>query len=806
MKSRARIVAGLRMLLALVILIVGGACSQALELKVASLPDFSAQDVGNTAECAVVRRFMELHPDIQLKRSTGLSIEGGSNTMDMVPMMQIAGDISPAVIYVCFRQSDTYVQKSFLRPLDDFVAGMDNEELARRVPPSVREVMYREGPDGKKHWYMLPISRLVRVLIYRRDRFAAAGLDPNRPPRTWREFEEYARRLTNPQAGAYGAYFTKGDVSSWDFANLVWSRGGDIVVKDSKGEWKPNFNTPETVDALYFYLRLNKLLWKGGDGRDYRGYVIRDMVGQITDPTSNCSMAIGYLGDRLNVYQPESVGFAPVPYPEGIGRSASEINCGMLGIYAGIKDPAVVRAAYQYISFLDSDEANAIRVKIYIQRGFGKFVNPVLLKQFGYTDYLKQVDKEWVKVYYDALVNGKPEPYGKNCSVVYKELSRPIEQALNDRQVIAALDRGDEQAVKGRLKTILATAQVETAKRMYGTLSPKAKTIRHWFTLFFLVLTFLGFGIATFILLRNFAKSAPPQLPGKTRRFAAYLILFPALASVALWQYYPLIKGTLIAFQDYSVMGSSSFVGVHNFSEVLFDAGFWHSVWITVAYTALYMVFAFLSPIVLALLLSEVPRGKMFYRTMFYMPAVLSGLVVTFLWKSFYRPSGILNGLLNILGIQITSSWLESPALAMAALLLPVIWAGMGPGSLIYLAAFKTIPDDLYEAAEVDGAGMRRKVWNITLPSIKMLIMINAVGAFIGAFMSSEMIFAMTGGGPYTPFGATEVVGLQLFYTAFVYLKFGVANAMAWVLGFMLIGFTMIQLRNLSRVEFKGGR
>jgi ABC-type sugar transport system permease subunit len=72
--------------------------------------------------------------------------------------------------------------------------------------------------------------------------------------------------------------------------------------------------------------------------------------------------------------------------------------------------------------------------------------------------------------------------------------------------------------------------------------------------------------------------------------------------------------------------------------------------------------------------------------------------------------------------------------------------------------------------------------------------------------MTSEMILAMTGGGPYTPYGATEVVGLQLFYTAFMYLKFGTANAMAWVLGFMLIGLTLMQLRNLSRVEFKGGK
>ena len=247
-------------------------------------------------------------------------------------------------------------------------------------------------------------------------------------------------------------------------------------------------------------------------------------------------------------------------------------------------------------------------------------------------------------------------------------------------------------------------------------------------------------------------------------------------------------------------------MGMENFCTVLFAPGFWHSVYTTLVYTGLYMLFAFVSPIFLALLLSEIPRGKMFFRTVFYLPAVLSGLVVVFLWKSFYKPAGLLNTVLGHVGIHISGSWLDSPSLAMAAVLLPVVWAGMGPGCLIYLAALKTIPGEFYEAAEVDGAGVIKKVTSITLPGIKMLVLINAIGAFIGAFMTSETILAMTGGGPYTPYGATEVVGLQLFYTAFMYLKFGVANAMACVLGFMLIGFTMMQLRNLSRVEFKGGR
>jgi ABC-type sugar transport system permease subunit/ABC-type glycerol-3-phosphate transport system substrate-binding protein len=794
------------------ILVLLGSClcgqvsGQPTEVTVFGLPDVTSASIAARVEVAVMQRFLELHPDVKLKNGSGIKIEGGANTMDMVPLMQIAGDISPDVIYVNFRFSETYIEKGFLKPLDKYIARMDPKELARRFPPAVRQVCYRKGPDGKMHWYAVPTNRLVRVMIYRRDLFAKAGLNPDRPPRTWDELEAYGRKLCIPAEGKRGIGMTSGNGSAWDFVNFAWSRGADIVAQDKNGEWGPRFNTQEMVDALNYYVRINCKKWKAPNGKIYRGVTDRDPAPDIMRPGDPIAIFFQYLDDKVNIYQPEILGFAPFPDAEPGLTSASEVNSAMFGMFAGVKDPKVERAAFEYLSFIDSDEANRIRVKMYIQRGFGKIISPLLLKQFGYTDYLKQVDPRWSKVYSDAMTSGKPEPFGKNCTVIYKELARPIEQALNDQTVISALDRGDEKAVKARLWEILNRAQSETAKRMFGILPAKIRILRHYLTLIFLFITASVFAFATCFLFKSFKRDAPPQTPGQKKSFYAYLLLMPAVAGVITWQYYPLMRGTIMAFQDYNAMGSSKFIGVANFSELLFDPNFWHSVYVTLLYTGLYISFAFVSPIVLALLLSEVPRGKILFRTIFYLPAVLSGLVMIFLWKSFYKPTGLLNTLLGSVGIHLSQSWLGDPKLAMIAVLLPIIWAGMGPGCLIYLAALKTIPEELYEAAEVDGAGIRRKIFNITLPSIKMLILINLVGAVTGAFMSSEMIFAMTGGGPYTPSGATEVVGLQLFYTAFLYLKFGLANAMGWVLGFMLIGFTMIQLRNLSRVEFKGGR
>ena len=121
-------------------------------------------------------------------------------------------------------------------------------------------------------------------------------------------------------------------------------------------------------------------------------------------------------------------------------------------------------------------------------------------------------------------------------------------------------------------------------------------------------------------------------------------------------------------------------------------------------------------------------------------------------------------------------------------------------GSLIYLAALKTVDDASYEAAEIDGAGIWHKLCHITIPYLKPLIIINFIGAFISTFQTMENIFAMTGGGPGDE---TMVLSLAIWYEAFTFLRFGIATSMAWIMGVVLIGFTLYQLRILRRVEFR---
>jgi multiple sugar transport system permease protein len=227
----------------------------------------------------------------------------------------------------------------------------------------------------------------------------------------------------------------------------------------------------------------------------------------------------------------------------------------------------------------------------------------------------------------------------------------------------------------------------------------------------------------------------------------------------------------------------------------------------TFYFVFLNMSLAFTAPIFLAILLTDVPRFKIFFRVLFFLPQMSSGLVIALLWKLMYDPSpqGFFNQLVTYLNyipfVNIShQDWLNNPNLAMLCCVIPTVWASMGMASLIYLAALHSIPRDLYEAADVDGSGILGKLKHITIPSILPLIIINFVGAFIGTFQNMGNIFLLTFGGPGE---VTTVVGLKIWMEAYNNLRFSMATSMAWVLGSLLIGFTYFQIQFLGKVEYR---
>lgn len=819
-------------------------------------------DLGPYAQALrqITRSFRERYPHINPVSGRGLNLSTGSTVRnwDVGPMMRIAGDVAPDTLYVTFRRSGNYIQKKLLYPLDRYVEdlagvtiadggamstvayvkalqeGDDYTRVGQSIPAPCWPVIHRlcpyeeacpyrarwDLPSLKKHRHVwaFPVSPLAIAMRYNQTLFAEAGLE-QRPPNDWSELLAWAKILTNPKKGTFGLAIPVESLG-WYYTILLYTAGGQGMVHDGEENWRCVLDSDEAVEAAYFFARL-RLEKVERDGSVFRGVVSTTMGRQSSGPIQHAMnfMHIQYLALAAGTYQ--NYGFGPVPAgPTGVRRS--RFNAQMVGIFSGLADhPRRRDATWEYIKFWDGPEARRIHVEKYVEAGLGRYVRPKLLEQFNddgrYDSILRRIPPE-IDAAYAVFEDGVPQPYGRNCDLFYNELNKPLGAIWRSDIVRDSIDQGKPEAGKVEIRRILKRAADRINQKMLGQLPAPIVARRNttaWIVIAVVVVLF------AWVLTRVMRYFTPPQEMarglwqfGRYRR--AYLLMAPALLSIGLWMYWPLVKGTVIAFQEYSVLGDSRWVGAANFAEVLFDIEFWHSMKVSLYYGLLFIIFGFVAPIVLAFLLQEIPRGKIVFRTIYYLPAVLAGVVVIFLWKSFYNPEGTLNQVLNALIVVVNlvpgvafdpiyENWLENERMVLFFSLLPTVWAGVGPGCLIYLAALKTVPEELYEAADVDGAGVRSKVFGVAVPSIKSLIVINFIGAVIGAVRGSGgFMLAMTGGGPYSERGgATEVIGLKLFYTTFGYLNFGAGAAMAWVLGAMLIGFTVLQLKRLSRMEFR---
>lgn len=772
------------------------------------IPAKDSTDPWRRAQRRVFERFAELHPDINIVSASGLQVQGPAAESGL--LMAMAGGTAPDVFYVNFRKLDNYINQGFLLKLDDYVK-KDPEVLAR-VHPTIRKVITVNG-----HVYSMPWFQCVMALYYRKDLYRAAGLDPNKPPKDWDEFYRYCQKLTIPEKGQYGFGFSAGPAgTAFHWINFLWQAGGDIVAQDKKGEWHCVFNNDAGVTALKFFRKLVVDPWKRpSDGKIING-VASHTTTYSTDITQDkIAQWFGYSYDMVTNRQsglnPALLGIAALP--AGPAGRANEINAGMWGINSQIKDQRVRDAAWEYVKFMSSEEADRIRTKAYVEAGLGKTVSPDKLAKFGYKEYLRNIPKGWIEANTEAFKHGRPEPHGKNCEMIYIELDYPL-------QDIKLHPNKDP-------KLILDTAAQRIDTKMLGYIDPDVMSRRRKIGWGVFATLFLLIGGVGAISVRNLAKAHSEDVEdtsivrgrgNKMIHVMAWLFMLPAVLSILTWNYYPLLRGMMMAFQDYRILGGGAFVGLDNFIEAVNSDTFRTGVINTLTYVTMNIGLGFCVPIVLALFLHEVPRGKMLFRTLFYLPAVTSALVIMFLWKWFYDPSpqGLFNTLIGYYNqvamgladhihpwlshLQIAQqTWLQDPKLAMLCIILPAIWAGAGPGSILYLAAMKGIPDDMYEAADIDGAGPFSKIWRITVPSLKPLIIINFVGVFIGSFKVMENIFIMTGGGPLN---ATHTISLEIWYNAFMYLRFGYATAAAWIMGSMLIGFTMYQLRILKHVRF----
>jgi multiple sugar transport system permease protein len=277
---------------------------------------------------------------------------------------------------------------------------------------------------------------------------------------------------------------------------------------------------------------------------------------------------------------------------------------------------------------------------------------------------------------------------------------------------------------------------------------------------------------------------------------SSVVFALPMLFIFGVFSWWPILRSVVMSFQKTNLVAPPRWVGLDNFQYVLTDPDLPTAIRNTLYFALLALVFGFPVPLVTAVLISSVRRLKGLYSVLAYFPVVVPPVVAVLLWKFFYDGSadGVFNTILGWVGLG-PYTWLSSPSLAMPSLVLEATWAAAGSTVIIYLAALLGVPEELYDAAEVDGAGIWQKVWHVTMPQLRGVLFITFILQIIGTVQVFLEPYLFTGGGPAN---ATLTILLMIYDYAFgrsLGGNYGAATALSVMLAAFLAILSLLYFR-----------
>lgn len=281
---------------------------------------------------------------------------------------------------------------------------------------------------------------------------------------------------------------------------------------------------------------------------------------------------------------------------------------------------------------------------------------------------------------------------------------------------------------------------------------------------------------------------------------APYLFLLPAAIVLVIFFFIPFFQTILLSFQDYSTnIYNADFAGLRNYIDILHNPIFYKVMWNTVLYLVIAVPILAIFPLFLAILINQKIRGITLYKILIYLPVIISIVVAAIAFKWLYAEQGILNYLLNICHIN-SIGWLTDPKYAIYSVIIVTIWKGIGYYMMIYLAALMSVPKELYEACDIDGAGFLKKHLTVTIPHIMPTIALVSTISSISAMKIFAEIYVMTKGGPLN---STKTIVYYIYEKAFESLDLGYASAMAVILLIIVMIFSLINICYFERGKYQ---
>ena len=693
------------------------------------------------------RKFESLHPNIRVE-----TLQVSNMTQKLLPA--VAGGIPPDVAVFNRPYIANWAAANAFNPLEELISrdGVKGEDF---VDACWQECVY----DG--HTWGIPINTDNRVFFWNKAAFREVGLDPERPPRTWKELEDFAERLT--RRDAQGRLDRVGFYPLWGNSYyFIYAYQNRVQFLSEDGR-QAIFNTPAALETLEWIVKFARKFniqsltnFKTGFGPDAQNPFISGKVAMMVDGSWEL--------DTMRRFAPDlEFGTAPAPIPET--GEESTWSGGFALVIPHLSRH--VEEAWAFIRFISSYES---------QMELAKTSNlPVR------------------KAVLEHLMPTMPEGWQVCARLMSK--SHFLPKTPTNEEMFTVIERMSEEAVFGRKtpKQALEDAVKESQAILDKFHAQSDYPFVNW-TIFSILAVLLVVTVLTvWVLLARHGRLG--YSPTRQEAVEGYLFASPWIIGFLLFTAGPIILSFFFSFCDYRVLSPARWVGTGNYRNLIGDDPlFWKSLWNTCFYALFHVPLAIAGALLLAILLNQEVRGIRLFRTIFYLPSVISGVAVSVLWMWILNSEyGLLNASLAKVGVQ-GPGWLSDPAWSKPAIVVMSMW-GIGGGMIIFLAALQGLPRHLYESATIDGANPIHQFLYITIPLISPAIFFNLVIGVISSFQVFTQAYVMTNGGPLD---STLFYALYLFRTAFQFFRMGYASAMAWILFAVVLSLTLLQMK-LSR-------
>lgn len=770
---------------------------------------------------AMVAEFERRHPGV---RVSVLSMGAGLLNPQKL-MTAIVGRKPPDVINQDRFTIGDWASRSTFRPLDDLIA------RDRGRPDGVRPEDYYKPcwaeATYKGHVFAIPNSTDDRFLYYNRKLFRQAGLDPDRPPETWEELLSYAKKLTayNKDGTLKRVGFIPGYGNSFLYL-YSWTNGGELMSPDGR---RCTLDNDYTVQALEFIVGMYDAMGGVANVDRYAaGFQANELDAFLTgkvamriEADQSAAVIARYAPDldfgvapapvpaeRMRETYPNFIS-AGSPYPRHVqpsdyahyptpkkGRFNGQpryITWSGGFSYAIPRGAKHVELAWEFIKWMNSVEGNLIGAavqKVYNESKGRPYVPPMQANIRVNEAVFREFAPEDPKFRNTLAFALDLMPYSKYRPVTF------VGQRLWDEHV-RAWDRATNHAETGKTaKAALADGTHVVQKELDKVYARTRFPVVPMSALAAMIaVAFLGsIGVIWW-------KAREGGRMGRLMRgeaAAGYIFASPWIIGFIIFTFGPIVASIVFSFCDYDVLSDARFVGLNNYHELL--SADWPILAKSLTNAAFLSGFGIplgiVTGLAIAMLLNAKVRGMTWYRTIYYLPSILPVVAVAVLWIWVLNPNfGIVNAMWKVtVGDWFNlrpPGWLSAPEWSKPALILMGLW-GAGGGMILWLAGLQGVPQQLYEAAEIDGAGPWQKFRHVTLPMLTPYLFFNIIIGTIGALQTFDSVYIMTKGGPVD---STLVPVLYLFNNAFTYFKMGYASALAWILFIIILALTLAQLK-----------